>query len=132
MTRLFGFLLLALWSACAARSNADARIRTALDVLGEAIDPAQQLAVEGCDRRERLEVAAVRVDAGTASVAAERISQIRVRCNVVLDAFEAIRAAQLRAVQLLDETRDLDAAAAELERVRALWRDLDGADAGAP
>lgn len=118
---------LLLLSSCA-QATADARIRSALDVLADVIDPASQLAAQGCIAAQETEVSEAEAGRTTAAQAGERIQRIRVRCRALRDAFDAMRARHDQARRLVEQGA-LEQAAHVIDEIRAEWRQLSG---GAP
>ena len=116
---------LSLLTACSGAS-ADARVRTALDLLAEVVDPAFALAMDGCIAPQ--EVAAAQAEAGrvTAAQASAVIAKVRARCGQLRESFETIRLHRDEAQRLI-EAGDLDRAEKLLEQIRADWRELPGA-----
>lgn len=123
LLRAFLLVHLAFLAACAAAEARDTRVRTALAVLGEVIDPAYALAVDGCHARER--DAVVRAELGTISKTegTADYQRIKAACAELTRAFDAIRLYHHQAAELV-ERGDLKAAEAELNHARAIWRQL--------
>lgn len=125
---LFGLLLAAaaiMWaSGCGASlSTHAARVQGAVTVLAEVIDPAYELAVDGCLARERLEVAAERDGGQAPQTTDQNLTQIRARCDQVVAAFRTMRGLLAGAEAALDKG-NVNRAEAELEKVRGLWAHL--------
>lgn len=118
-------LVLAVPTLCAscAPSTADARVRGALDILADVIDPASELAAATCLAEQ--EASASEAEAGriTADEAATQVASTRARCDVLRVAFEAMRAAHDQARAAV-ERGDVAKAEAELGRIRDAWQQL--------
>lgn len=108
------------FAACAATTN-EARVRTALDVLREVIDPAYSLATDGCIARELVAVERFEDTKDPKDEAAYHV--IEQQCINTRAAFRAIRDGHARAATLLEQGKVRDAEL-ELERVRETWRAL--------
>lgn len=120
MTRIL--LLLAVLSGCASNGTTlETRVRTALDILADVVDPSYQLAVDGCIAREADAVR--RFEAGS-DAARDEYTTIKLRCGQVRRAFDAIRDHHARAAAAVEHGK-LAEAEAEIERVRGLWRGMD-------
>ena len=125
---LAGLLLTAaaiMWaSGCGASlSTHAARVQGAVTVLAEVVDPAYELAVDGCIARERLEVAAERDGGQAPQTTDQNLAQIRARCDQVVSAFKQMRGFLAGAEAALDEG-NLAEAEKSLEKVRTLWGQL--------
>ncbi len=108
---------------CAAQQGREARLRGALDVMAQVVDPAYALAVDGCIARETLIVdAAERGDVRPLD-ADRMIGEVRVRCNRLRVSFDAIRHVHARAAELVEQGA-IDEAQAQLDRIEQLWRDI--------
>jgi len=116
-------LLLLLAYACATDTHVDTRVRSALDVLAQVIDPAYSLAMDGCIARQ--EVATAEAESGLATVehAQATIAQVRVRCDRVREGFETIRIHHEQAVRSV-EAGELEQAEHILEQIRLDWAAL--------
>lgn len=123
VTATVGMHVLAAACGGASMSTHAARIQGAVTVLAEIVDPAYQLAVDGCIARERLEVAAERDGGQAPKTTDEHLHEIRARCDEVRDTFLAMRAYLSEAEGMLDQGH-VDAAEKELEKVRATWARL--------
>jgi hypothetical protein len=110
--------------SCCTGAN-DNRVRTALDVLADTIDPAYAFAMDACAEREAREVDAVRSGGSTFARAESAIEDIRARCDRVRDAFDSMRKAHAEAVTLVDQG-EVKQAAERVEDVRGMWRTLAG------
>ena len=122
---IFGSYLSLNVVACggASLSTQAARVQGAVTVLAEIVDPAYQLAVDGCIARERLEVAAERDGGQVPQTTDQNLAQIRARCDEVVDAFLAMRGLLAGAESALNEG-NVSRAEAELEKVRVMWARL--------
>jgi hypothetical protein len=110
---------------CSGASTADARVRSALDVLVLVVDPAYSFAVDACAARQLLiaeEVEGGRMTPDDADVA---LRPIRARCHATRRAFDAIREAQDQAATLV-EAGKVEEAEQMLDQVRARWAALRG------
>jgi tRNA A37 methylthiotransferase MiaB len=116
-------LLLMLVYACATDTHADTRVRTALDVLAQVIDPAYSVAMDGCIARQEIATAEAESGLVTLEHAQATIAQVRVRCERVRDGFETIRIHHDQAVRSV-EAGKLDQAELLLEQIRADWSAL--------
>lgn len=123
--RLIALLALAAWSACAAERNVvDARIRSALDVLADVIDPAYQLAIDGCIANERAAVAEEKAGRSSSPETDRVFAAIRGRCDATREAFERLRITHSEAVRLVAEG-SVERAAERLAELRRIWLALD-------
>lgn len=113
--------------ACA-RGPTETRVRSALDLLADVVDPSYALAMDGCIARE--EDAVRRAEAGS-DKAGEEYRQISARCHVVRAAFESIRKSHGRAAEFVEQG-DYARAEDELDQVRAAWRALDEVETKEP
>lgn len=107
-------------------STADVRVRSALDVLADVIDPASQLAAESCLARQ--EASTTEAEAGriTADEATKEVAAIRERCDAIRAVFDEMRKRHDQARALVEQGA-VEQAAAELERIRVEWQALRGA-----
>lgn len=113
-------LALLVCTSCAGRQTRETQVRTALDVLGEVIDPAYSLAVDGCIARQG--EAVKRAEAGDPTGRSDYRS-IQAHCDAAADVFDQIRIAHHEAAVLV-ERGELAAAEDKLNKVRELWRGL--------
>jgi len=116
-------LLLMLVYACAADATTDTRVRTALDVFAQVIDPAYSMAMDGCIAPQQVAVAQAEAGLVTVERAQATIDKVRVRCARVRDGFEQIRIHHEQAVRSV-EAGKLDQAELMLEQIRADWSAL--------
>lgn len=128
MSRLLSIVLAALLACSCAAQDVDARVRSALDVLADVIDPASELAAQGCIAAQETEVSEAEAGRTTAAQAGERIQRIRVRCRALRDAFDAMRTRHDQARRLVEQGA-LEQAGQVVEEIRAEWRQISG---GAP
>jgi hypothetical protein len=116
---------LALLSMCCSgqRQTADARVRSALDLLAVVVDPAYRMAMDSCVSRESL--LADQAEAGKLSVveADKQLTSMRRNCERQRRIFEDIREGHDEAVKLV-EAGAVGDAEKTLERVRYAWQDL--------
>ncbi|HMJ10202.1 MAG TPA: hypothetical protein VK524_02295 [Polyangiaceae bacterium] len=127
---IFGHLLrvamvaagIALCTACSLGST-DARVRTALDVFADVIDPAYSVAMDGCIAPQKVAVAQAEAGLVTAAQAGDVIAQVRARCDQVRESFETIRLHHDEARRFV-ESGELGQAEKLLEQIRADWRQL--------
>lgn len=125
MARLLITLCLMVGCVAGDRSAADTRVRTALDILAQVIDPAYSVAMDGCAAPQ--EVATARAEAGLTTAAAARavIDQVRARCDQVREGFETIRLHHDEARRSV-ASGELGRAEKLLEQIRADWVALRG------
>lgn len=113
-------LVIATAEGCAAAGTQEARVRTALEVLHDVIDPAYDFADQACTARERQAVERYEKPPHDPQAKADYYA-IKSRCVDTREAFRAMRAAHDRAAALLEQG-DVRDAALEIERVRETWR----------
>ena len=113
-------LLLLLVSGCAGDTTADTRVRTALDVLAQVIDPAYSVAMDSCIVPQEIAVAEAEAGLATVDHARQTIERVRARCGRVREGFETIRLHHEQAVRSV-EAGQLDQAAQILEQIRLDW-----------
>lgn len=113
---------LSLLTACA-MGKADARVRTALDVFAEVIDPAYSVAMDSCVAPQEVAVAQAEAGLATAAQADAVIAQVRARCDQVREGFEAIRLHHEEARRFVD-SGELERAERVLEQIRSDWQKL--------
>jgi hypothetical protein len=124
MVRDTAIVLLLLFAyACAADATADTRVRTALDVLAQVIDPAYSVAMDGCIVPQQVAVAQAEAGLVTLEHAQATIDHVRARCESVREGFEQIRYHHEQAVKSAD-AGELDQAQLLLEQIRADWTAL--------
>jgi hypothetical protein len=116
-------LLLTYAFACAADATTDTRVRTALDVFAQVIDPAYSMAMDGCIAPQQVAVAQAEAGLVTVERAQATIDKVRVRCARVRDGFEQIRIHHEQAVRSV-EAGKLDQADQLLEQIGADWSAL--------
>jgi hypothetical protein len=118
-------VVLTLLSLCcsAQRQTADARVRSALELLAVVVDPAYQLAMDACVSRETL--LADQAEAGRLSLAEadKQLSVVRVRCARQRRAFEYIREGHDLAAHQV-ENGAVEDAEKTIERVRHAFQDV--------
>jgi hypothetical protein len=113
-------LLLMLVYACAADTTADTRVRTALDVFAQVIDPAYSVAMDSCIVPQEIAVAEAEAGLATVDHARQTIERVRARCGRVREGFETIRLHHDQAVRSV-EAGKLDQAEQILEQIRMDW-----------
>jgi len=117
-------LVTVLMMCCSAQQQtADARVRSALDMLAVVVDPAYQLAMGSCMARETL--IADQAEAGKLTVveADKQLTGVRRTCERQRATFEAIRGGHDLAAQQV-EAGAVEDAEKTIERVRYAWSDL--------
>jgi hypothetical protein len=123
-------LLTVLMCCCncsAQQQTADARVRSALDLLAVVVDPAYRMAMDSCVSRETL--LADQAEAGKLSVveADKQLTSMRRKCERQRRIFEDIREGHNEAAKLV-EAGAVGDAEKTLERVRWAWQDLGAGD----
>lgn len=116
-------LIVLLLSACGSQS--ELRTRTALDVLGQVVDPAFEAAMAGCVAQEAVVMESARAGAITPAEARARLDGIMGPCLRVGAAFERIRRLHEKA-RILVESGQLKQAEALLGELRKAWSQLGG------
>jgi hypothetical protein len=116
----------ALFVACVPRGTAEVRVRSALDLLADVVDPSYSFAVDSCIAQEGDAVR--RAEAGS-DQAGDEYRAIKARCAVVKDTFEQIRLAHDRAREHV-EAGAIDRAESELARIRSYWTALRAGQTG--
>lgn len=123
MRQLLLALALAVSTACCAAQTADARVRSALDLLADVIDPSYALAMQGCiARQDQIMTAGERDDLPAADVDSA-LHVVTVRCNRVRTAFETMRQQHDRAREIVGRGQ-VDEAQHAVDEIRALWSAL--------
>ena len=120
-------MLTLLGAACAHGGSADAKARSALNTLAVVIDPAYELAIDGCVASEQAEVNAERAGTQAPAVTSQHLGEIRARCDRVRAVFERMRTLHAEAAAAV-EAGAIEHAEAKLFEVRGLWQAL-GKDA---
>jgi hypothetical protein len=118
-------LMLALmFSLCCsgAQQTADARVRSALDMLAVTVDPAYRMAMDACMVREQLIAEQAERETIPLLEAHKQLGLVRATCSRRRQVFELIREGHDEAAQLVEKGAVEDAEHA-LERVRTAWRD---------
>lgn len=111
-------------SACSLSARtADARVREAVDILADVIDPASELAAQGCITAQETQASEAEAGRITAAQASDAIARIRVRCRALRSAFDSMRTRHDRARQLVDDGA-VEQAAHVVDEIRAEWRQL--------
>lgn len=114
------------WAGCSgAQGTADARVRSALDMVAVVVDPAYAFAVDGCAARQALVADAVEAGRTSPDEGLRELGPIRARCQATRRAFDAIRAGHAEAARLV-EAGELARAEALLAEIRAEWTALKG------
>jgi hypothetical protein len=125
MLRPLALLLLVCVCCCGStqQQSADARVRSALDLLAVVVDPAYQIAMQHCTSREML--LADQAETGRLQLAeAERqLAAIRLTCARRRRAFDVIRQGHELAAQQVEAGAVLDAERT-LDQVRVAWHDV--------
>lgn len=116
-------LIVLLLSACTA--SAELRTRTALDTIGQVVDPAFEAAMAGCVAQEEIVMERARMGALSPGEARAQLDAIMGPCLKVSAAFERIRKLHEKAV-ILVETGQWKQAAAQLGELRRAWAQLGG------
>jgi hypothetical protein len=120
---LFMLVLLAATPACkggASGSSAEREIRSALNVVAGAVDPAYDFAVDACLARQSLIAKAV------PSLEADRmLAVVRARCHKARATFDLIRRAHAEALALV-EAGQITEAERRLDAIAEAWRSLKG------
>ena len=117
-------------TSCSHETTTEARVRSALDLLADVVDPSYQFAVDACIAQERDAVR--RFEAGSDPARDEYVA-IKSRCQNVRAAFDQIRRGHARAAELV-ESGKVQEAEREVARVRGYWHVLyerDDHDGGA-
>lgn len=119
----FGFMLTASCAGLRASSSmAEAGIRGGLNMVAAAVDPAYELAVQGCKDAELIIINSA-VDGGDLQVARSDLSTVRVRCKKVVAAFDEIRAWHDAAWSAVADGK-IEDAQYELDKIIEAWRTL--------
>lgn len=121
-------------ACCAVPSlrTSELRARTALDVLADVVDPAYQLAMQGCIDALDVTMRAGETDAATPAATEAGIDAITARCDRVRAGFDKIRGYHEAAISAVEDS-DFDGATTLIDKLRAEWGDLQtvpGKDAG--
>lgn len=106
-------------------ASADTHVRTTLNVLADVIDPAYELAMQGCILRQDQEMREGESGKQSATQTEDALAVIIARCYQVRDAFELMRARHDEARALV-EAGKLEQAQKQLEEIRGAWRSLRG------
>lgn len=125
----FAVMLTMLMCCCSAQQQtADARVRSALDILAVVVDPAYQAAMQACTTRELLIADQAETGKLTVVEADKQLTTVRQRCSKQQRAFEAIRQGHgLAATQV--EQGAVEDAEETIARVRQSFRDVsEGAE----
>lgn len=122
-TAIYLIAIIVLFSCAAGRQTADARVRSALDLLAVVIDPAYRIAMDDCVSRETHLVDLEEAGRLSHEVAGQKLQQIRAVCHGRRRAFAAIREGHEEAVKMVEAGR-LEEAQSMLERVRDTWGDV--------
>lgn len=120
---LVGALTVMLSACSLSARTADARVREAVDILADVIDPASELAAQGCITAQETQASEAEAGRITVTQASEAIQQIRVRCRALRAAFDAMRERHAEARQLVEDGA-LEQAAELVDEIRAEWRQL--------
>jgi len=113
-------------SCCTPETTHETRVRSALDWVALAVDPAYSFAVDSCNAMKA--DAVTRFERGS-DQARDEYNQLDARCDEVKNAFAQIRTGHARAVGLVEAGKVAEAEA-ELERVRGYWHVLRERDGG--
>lgn len=122
----------ALSPACAlgAQAGPEERVRTSLDVLADVIDPASQIASEGCTAKKEAIVASVEANKVAPKKGQLELDQAIEQCNLQALAFGRMRRLHTEASQLV-QAGNIAAAQDRIGSLREAWRGL-GDSAPAP
>lgn len=101
--------------------STELRARTALDAIADIVDPAYQLAMQGCVQLEDQAMTLGELDARTPAQTEAAIGAISSRCHVTRDAFDKIRSTHDQAVAYVEDGK-FDQALQQLEEMREAWR----------
>lgn len=124
--RLLATLLVLFAFCCSgARMSADARVRSALELLAVVVDPAYRLAVDNCIARETLVVERAEARVLAVDEADRQLAAIREGCHRRRRIFESIRELHDEASRQV-ESGFVEDAEKTLERLRAEWTRLKG------
>ena len=107
------------------RPSAEREVRTALDAVARAVDPAYAFAVDACLARQNLVAEAAESKEIPSLEADRQIASIRVKCDRTRNTFELIRRAHEEAAELI-EAGKLQEAQARLDAIVEAWRSLRG------
>jgi hypothetical protein len=126
-----GTLLIAFSPACAmhAQAGPEQTVRASLDVLADVIDPASQLASDGCSARKEAIVRAVEAHKVPPAAGQAQLDQAIERCNRLRFAFDTMRSLHGQGVKAV-QAGDIAAAQARLSSLREAWRGLDDTPGG--
>lgn len=106
-------------------STAELRARTSLDVLADVVDPAYQMAMQGCVDRENYAMMLGEKGLATVDATESNLAIISKRCNTVRVAFESIREYHDQAVAFVEDGK-FDDALDRIDAMQAAWRELRG------
>jgi hypothetical protein len=121
---LLAVVVLAIATGCNGQAtSADARVRSALDLLAVVVDPAYKMAMDSCVSRESLLADQAETGRLTVVEADKQLTGVRRRCERQRRIFEDIREGHDEAVKLVEAGAVADAEKT-LERVRYAWQDL--------
>lgn len=121
---LIGVLLLGLPGCRAGHSSAEPTVRTALNVLADAINPAYRLAMVACAARDDQIVADAERKRITVAEADRLRAELGPRCRALEEAFESARNAHDQAVAYVEQGK-LEEAEAIVADLRARVRNLE-------
>jgi hypothetical protein len=125
---LFMLVLLAATPACkggASGSSAEREIRSALNVVAGAVDPAYDFAVDACLARQSLIADAAESKAVPSLEADRMLAVVRARCHKARATFDLIRRAHAEALALV-EAGQITEAERRLDAIAEAWRSLKG------
>lgn len=98
--------------------------RASLDVLREVVDPAYELAVQGCKDRQARVVEDGERDGGLSVAQIDtQLAAIRARCHKVRTAFDELRTYHDEASRFVEDGR-IEDAEQEITKAREAWRTL--------